>query len=679
MVARCPSIFRPPPKLNLIEWADTERKVAGKTSATPGQWRTIAQPCAFGPMAAVTDRETDTITIMAGTQIVKTELLINAASYYICQDPSSILFVQPTQGAAEAFSKERFAPTVEVTPQLRGLVEPPRTRDSENTITHKGYPGGSLDFVGANSPTDLASRPKRIILADEIDKYPISAGSEGDPLKLAEERASTYKAIGRAKFVRTCSPTVKGLSRIGREYDASDQRRLFLSCPHCLYDQVLNWSNVRWDKDETGEALPESAAIACGDCGVVWTERERVAALDALATRNDFGWRQTAKFICCGERQTPSLWDDAGRSICMHCNQRSPYGGHAGFHVSKLYSKRHRLSEIVKEFLEAQHDQELLRKWTNTAVAELWEPKYNETFDNAGLIARAESYDGECLPDEVKVITGFADVQGDRLEVQLVAWGADEEAWPFRYVIINQDPAQPQAWKELDALLREKYRTVSGRPLTVAAFGIDIGGHHGAQVFSFCGPRRGRRIFACKGIAGPRPIWPGRATRSKQNDPLYLIGVDTAKEAIYARLAIAAPEPGSRKPGFIHFPVAENFGPEYYEQLNSERREIRKRMGQPYAVWVQIRERNEALDTFVGALAMRKSLPRFITAGLEYSVSDAASDQRPVAGIPTAEPEAGMPGSDEGKHQAFVAARQTLADQPRGWVGARGGWMDRGR
>jgi phage terminase large subunit GpA-like protein len=122
MVARCPSIFRPPPKLNLIEWADTERKVAGKTSATPGQWRTIAQPCAFGPMAAVTDRETDTVTIMAGTQLVKTELLINAASYYICQDPSSILFVQPTQGAAEAFSKERFAPTVDVTPQLRALV-----------------------------------------------------------------------------------------------------------------------------------------------------------------------------------------------------------------------------------------------------------------------------------------------------------------------------------------------------------------------------------------------------------------------------------------------------------------------------------------------------------------------------------------------------------------------------
>ena len=151
-------------------------------------------------MAAALRHDTHTVSVMAGTQIIRTEVLINVASYFVAQDPSSILFVQPTQSAAENFSKERFAPTVAVTPQLRDLVETPRSRDSENTITHKDYPGGSLDFVGANSPTDLSSRPKRIILCDEIDKYPISAGSEGDPLKLAEERASTYKALGRAKL-----------------------------------------------------------------------------------------------------------------------------------------------------------------------------------------------------------------------------------------------------------------------------------------------------------------------------------------------------------------------------------------------------------------------------------------------------------------------------------------------
>ena len=261
MLREARRVLKPPPRLNLIEWADQFRFLAAKTTASPGRWKTSAQPCAYGPMAAVLRHDTHTVTVMAGTQIIKTEFLINAASYYIAQGPSAILFVQPTQSAAENFSKERFAPTVAATPQLRNIVETPKSRDSENTITHKDYPGGSLDFVGANSPTDLSSRPKRIILCDEIDKYPISAGTEGDPLKLAEERASTYKALGRAKFVRTCSPTIKGMSRIGREYAVSDQRKLFVACPHCGYEQTLSWANVRWDRDEANNHLPQTAAI----------------------------------------------------------------------------------------------------------------------------------------------------------------------------------------------------------------------------------------------------------------------------------------------------------------------------------------------------------------------------------------------------------------------------------
>src|SRR3954454_20734911 len=165
--------------------------------------------------------------------------------------------------------------TVAATPALRALVKTPRSRDSENTIGHKDLGGGSLDFVGSNSPTDLASRPKRIILADEIDKYPVSAGSEGDPLKLGEERASTYKDVGRAKFVRTCSPTVKGECRITREYEVSDQRKCFVACPRCGHEQVLTWGHVRWDKGPNGEHLPATAGITCEDCGAVWTEPER--------------------------------------------------------------------------------------------------------------------------------------------------------------------------------------------------------------------------------------------------------------------------------------------------------------------------------------------------------------------------------------------------------------------
>jgi phage terminase large subunit GpA-like protein len=658
--------LKAPPVLSLIEWADTERRVAAKTSASPGRWKTNSQPCAFGPMAAIFDYDTNTVSVMAGTQVVKTEFLINVAAYYICQDPSSILFVQPSQGAAASFSKERFAPTIEVTPALRAVVEPPKARDSENTITHKNYRGGSLDFVGANSPTDLSSRPKRIILCDEIDKYPPSAGSEGDPLKLAEERASTYKAIGRAKFVRTCSPTVEGVSRIGREYAASDQRRLFVACPHCGDEQVLSWAHVRWDRDEEGNHLPDTASLSCLDCGAIWTEQERIRALNDLERKSDYGWRQTRKFSCCGVEQKPSKWNEKGRSLCTKCGTPSKFGGHAGFHVSKLYSKRHRIPEIVREFLEAKVDPELLRKWTNTALAELWTPKYTQTFDPAHLISRAETYGPDDLPEAVAVVTGFCDVQDDRLEVQFVGWGADEECWPFKYDIIYLDPAQPAAWKALDVLISEIFYTVSRRPLRVAGFGIDTGGHQADQVYAFCDARRGRRIFACKGAAGARPIWPGKPSKSKKGSNVYLLGVDAAKDAIYARLNIDPPvEQDYRKPGFIHFPVGDNFGPEYYEQLNSERRERKKRLGQTIVAWVQIRDRNEALDTLVGALAMRKSLPRKIEVGLEYATRPQREEQEPVAGQ-----ELAVAGEDV--HEAYKTRSRLVQRQGKqSWMGSR--------
>jgi phage terminase large subunit GpA-like protein len=298
LISAC-ALLRPPPETSLAAWADANRIVPTSTSATPGRWRTAAQPAAFGPMAAVTDPATHTITVMAATQTVKSELILNSAGYFIAADPSAILIVQPTQSAAEAFAKERFSAMVASTPVLRALVPTPASRLGDSTITHRSFPGGALNFVGANAPTDLASRPVRIVCLDEIDKYPPSAGNEGDPLKLAEERASTYRNIGRSKSIRTCSPTDKATSRIAREYGFSDQRRLYVECPHCTHAQVLTWKSV--DFQGAGGHEPGKAGICCEECGVKWTERERKDALSALEYAPAFGWRQTARFTCCDD------------------------------------------------------------------------------------------------------------------------------------------------------------------------------------------------------------------------------------------------------------------------------------------------------------------------------------------------------------------------------------------
>ncbi len=593
-------------------------------------------------MLAVTDPEVHTVTVMAGTQILKTELLTNTALYFMHQDPSSILFVQPSQELAEAFAKERLDPAISASPALRALIKTPRAGQNANTITHKEAPGSQLNLVGAYSPGDLASRPCGVVLGDELDKWPASAGKEGDGLKLAEERASTYRDVGRATFVRACSPTVKGQSRIEREYLSSDQRRCFVACPHCGVEQTITWANVRWEKvlkdgtatldvpdgQEVLEHRPETAGIVCQECGTVWSENERRGALKALQHASDHGWRQTARFVCCDDKQTPLEWNAAGRSLCVHCGEPSRFDGHAGFHASKLYSIRHKLGTLVAEFLGAKGDPELMKKFVNTGLAELWEPA-GSTVDGSKFAGRAEPYGPDDLPEAVEFVTGFADVQGDRLEVQLVGWGAAEESWPFLYEVIREDPAQPAAWTELEALLRRSFTTRDGRTLRVAALGIDTGGHHAAQVFSFCRRRRSGRVFPCKGMSGPKPLWPTTASRAKTNDKLWMLGVDTGKDAIYARLGIV--EPG---PGFIHFPEDDAFGETYFAMLTSERREVRKRAGQSYTAWVlPAGRRNEALDTMVGALAVRRSLPRWVEKRAEFAVAKPGDEGAPPAPI----------------------------------------------
>jgi phage terminase large subunit GpA-like protein len=597
-----------------VEWADTYRVIAKQNSANPGEWKTWRVPVAYGPMLAVTEPDTQIISLMACTQIIKSETLVNTAGYFIHQDPASILFVQPTQKLAESFSKERFAPTRDATPVLRALIPDAKSRDSGVTITHKEYPGGTLDFVGANSPVDLASRPKRIVLADEIDLYPADAGGMGDPLALAEERSSTFKK--RRKNIRVCSPSDEASSRIYREYLASDQRRCFVTCPHCDHEQTLRWSRetVIWDKDENGNHLPHTVRYHCEGCGVGWSEAERTKALRALADKTDKGWRQTRPFRCCGEERNPTEWDAQGRSLCPGCGSRSPYDGHAGFHVSKLYSTRHDLSDVVKEWLGAQKAPDKLKKFVNTALAEVWKQKV-EKLDPKALAERCEPYTYLSAPEAVRLVVFGADTQDDRIEVTFLGYGADEEIWVLRHEVILGDTAKKAVWDQLDDLIREPVLTVDGRQLMPQAGCIDSQGHRGEMVHAFCRARVRRRIYAIMGrgndIRGSKLIWSKTPSRTKNSgDKLYTVGVDTAKDSLAASLVIVPDPDGEPTPRAIHFPQ-EGLSGDYFEQLTSEKAVTVYQNNIALRKW-QKKERdarNEALDCFVYGMAARLSLP----------------------------------------------------------------------
>ena len=504
-------------------------------------------------MDACGDPANREVVVMAGAQLGKSEAILNIIGYHIDNDPSPILVLQPSLDMAQTFSKDRVANgLLKSTPCLRNKVKDPRARDSGNTTLHKLFPGGSLTLVGANSPSGLASRPIRLVLCDEVDRYPSSAGSEGDPVQLARKRAATF---WNRKIIMVSTPTNKDASRIEEAFEGSDQRHFHVPCKHCHHEQTLKWANVQWiDKD------PETASYECSGCAVLWTDSDR-----RWSIRNGT-WKAKKEFA-----------------------------GIAGFCISGLYSPWTPLSDGVRDFLAMRKNPEQLRVWTNTYLGESWEDQ-GETIDDYSLAERREAY-GENIPNEVVFLTCGVDVQDDRLELSIIGWGRDDESWVIDHQILYGDPSTPQLWTALDSRLFTTYLTNDGRQLPIRASCIDSGGHFTNAVYSYAKKNYARRVFAIKGVGGEGKAIVGRPSKNNIGKCLlFPVGVNTAKDLLFARMRIS--DEGA---GYIHF--HDDLHDEYFRQLTAEKIITKYTRGFKKRIFQKIRPRNEALDCFVYAIA----------------------------------------------------------------------------
>ena len=249
------AMFRPPKARTVSEWADENRVLVSESSSEPGPWRTDRAPYQREIMDAFTQPGIYEIVIMASAQVGKSEIELNMMGRAIDDDPGPMLYVQPTDKVAGDYSKRRIAPMIAACPALREKVYKAKGRDAANTITMKTFPGGSLAIIGANSPSDLASKPVRYIFLDEIDRFPASAGTEGDPIELAERRTETYRH--NRKIVKTSTPTIKGVSKIEKAYMRGTQEEWHTECPHCHQFSYIRFDDIKFDrekfKDENGE------------------------------------------------------------------------------------------------------------------------------------------------------------------------------------------------------------------------------------------------------------------------------------------------------------------------------------------------------------------------------------------------------------------------------------------
>lgn len=532
-----------------------------------------------GIMNAISDASVETVVVKTSAQVGKTECILNTVGYHVDQDPSPVMVVMPTERDAETWSKDRFAPMARDTPCLHGKLSDPKSRDGSNKILHKKFAGGHLTIVGANAPSGLAMRPIRILLCDEVDRYPASAGAEGDPVNLARKRTVTF---WNRKIVLVSTPTIKGVSRIDAAWEESDKRRFWVPCPDCGTHQVLRWEQVRWDKDKAGSHLPETAQYVCEECGGIWSDARRWASV------REGEWRA-----------------------------ENTLAGIAGFHLNEIYSPWVRLENMVRAFLSAKEQgAEGMKTFVNTSLGETW-VETGEAPDWQRLYDRRTAWKPDSVPAGGLFLTAGADVQKDRIEVDVWAWGRGLESWLVDHVVIEGGPGDAGAWSNLNQLLDRTWCHESGSALRIAKLAIDTG-YEAPAVYGWARSAGFAQVAPVKGVegfnrsspvSGPTYVDTNHAgKRLRRGARLWTVAVSTFKAETYRFLRLERPTDEEQEGGAVHSAGSIHLPTwiesEWLKQLVAEQLvTVRTKRGFARLEWQKLRERNEALDCRVYARA----------------------------------------------------------------------------
>ena len=577
--------YTPPADLTVSEWAEKYRVLSRENSAEAGPWRNARTPYLVEVMDAFTDPRVRKISLVASSQVGKSELELNIIGYIISQDPGSILYIQPTLDDAKKFSRLRIAPMIRDSDALRRKVADIKSRDSGNTMLQKSFPGGMLTIVGSNSASGLASTPAKYVLGDERDRWALSAGTEGDPWALAEARTTTFY---NAKMIDVSTPTDKGTSPIEKSFLEGTRERWCHQCPNCGEYVNIVFDNITFEFDTIGKGRKKDYKIThigwrCPHCGLEFSEGEM--------------------------RKQPAKW--------IAENPAALERGHRSFWLNAFSSPWQPWEKVVYSFLRARKDPQRLKVVYNTMLGELWEDR-GDLVDEDTMLAKREDYgtrdDGTPieLPDGVLVLTCGVDTQDDRLEGEIVGWGKYLESWGIKKFVIPGDPNDDRMWLKLDEYLDHVYRFESGKGLRPAMTFVDSGGHMTQSVYRQCRSRLNKRVFAIKGKGGENVPYTKPASKvdivvnngsAMVKTFLYTIGVDAGKSTILQGM-LRVEEPG---PKYCHFPKCEGRGYDlnYFNGLLSEKQELVTVNGRVAYKWKVLpgHERNEPLDCRNYALA----------------------------------------------------------------------------
>lgn len=560
----------PPENQTVREWADKYRYIPDGSSPEPGKFKSSRTPYMIEIMEDISNPRVRQLVLMFSAQMAKTELELNTVGYFAHKEPCAMMYMMPTLSGAEKISKTRLQPMVDCSPALRKVFGKNRQRVSNSTILEKHFAGGFVNLCGANSPSSLSSSPMRVLLADEVDRFPTSAGGEGDPLSIAITRTKNF---WNKKIIMVSTPTDSQTSRIEAQFKLSDQKFREVPCPSCGHYHELKWANFKYDKND----LEKDPWMVCPKC--------------------DFEIGEEHKY----DMDVKGRWTAANPDAPPRIS---------GYRINQFYSQFASWVDIRDEWLDAQGVPEKLQTFTNLVLGEVWQ--HEEVLTDAEVIkARREHY-SEC-PDPVLTVVAGVDVQDDALHYEIVGVGEDMQTWGLQYDVLRGNPAEPELWERLDERMQQTFEKENGVIMNVMKVCIDSAGHHTQEVYNFCkkhgvhskySPIVGRRGQGKPIINNPKVM------KKHGRIELYTVGTDTVKETfLLHRLKMS--KPGY---GYCHYPVDRGYKDSYYQELTNVVTEIRKERGVATRWFVdKPGKRVEAVDCRVYAMAAQEILnPNFV-------------------------------------------------------------------
>lgn len=499
--------FEPDPLMTVSEWADNFRVLPSESSSQPGQYRTETMPYLEEIAYELSPQSpTDEVSVIKGTQLGFTELGNNMLFCYADLYPCPMLQILPTETAVKTHALSKLWPSIEASPRLKNIFRKRKTQDG-SSIYSLMFKGGNIALGWSNSPATFASSSRRIVINDDVDKWPDEIEG-GNPLDLSKNRAETYS---NKKIYNNASPAKKHNSKILPKYETSSQGLYTMKCPHCGEDVVFEKDGFKFNYDENYQLI-DDVVFVCSNNGCIIEEHQKYEMM-----KKENGARYIHKF---------------------------PERKHKGYRVPSYYSPFAKWNEIFQSFLDARKEQKekkvstKMASWTNTKDANVWEEKI-EKLDVNEYLNRHEEYAAE-VPNGVFILTAGVDTQDDRLEVEVVGWGKYGESWSIAKLILEGDPKFPRVWQKLDNVLENSYKHESGIDMKILGLGIDSGGHRTDYVYNYCKTRVEQNVF-------------------------YMIGVNSAKDVVYGQLTTK--EVG---PGYMHYPKKPEYNEEHFKQLTGE-------------------------------------------------------------------------------------------------------------